>query len=140
MTGGSCGSSIKVTQTSPRLLVVDDSAAIRDSVAQMLKFSGYQTSKADGADEARVLVAHEPPSLLITDLNMPFGNGWELITYCHAHHPELPILIVSGEPPGARPEIERHAKGFLSKPFNFHELLAEVARLLPAHTAFAAAH
>jgi CheY-like chemotaxis protein len=81
------------------------------------------------------VIAIDPPALLITDLNMTSGDGWELIAFCSARYPQLPILIVSGLPPGTRPEIECYARGYLTKPFGNRTLLAEVARFLPADAA-----
>jgi len=123
----------------PKLLVVDDSSAVRDAIKLALNYGGYAACNAVCGDDARTLVDVEHPALLITDLNMPSGDGWDLIAFCHANHPQLPILIVSGDPRGTRPEIERHAQGFLPKPFGFRELLAEVARLLPANAELAPA-
>ena len=129
--GASCATSAEVR---PKLLVVDDLPAIRDVIATGLRYSGFDACCASGGDEARALVAIDPPALVITDLNMPSGDGWGLIDFCRAHYPQLPVLIVSGLPPGTHPEIESFADGYLAKPFDFRELLAEVARLVPAGT------
>ena len=132
MTNGNDASFAPSEEDSPKLLVVDDSATVRGLITLMLHDGGYRTESAAGGDEAQALVAAEPPALLITDLNMEPGDGWKLIEFCRAHHPHLPILIVSGLPRGTCPEVERHANGYLPKPFANRELLAEVARLLPA--------
>ena len=135
MTNGDGTSFTASAEDRPSLLVVDDSAVIRDMIMLVLHYGGYRTCSAVGGNEARALVAVEIPALLITDLRMESGDGWELIAFCHAHCPQLPILIVSGLPNGTWPEIEGYANGYLTKPFGFHELLAEVARLLPASAA-----
>jgi CheY-like chemotaxis protein len=119
-----------------KLMVVDDSPLIRDIIALTLERGGYRTCCAVGGDEALARIAGEPPALLITDLNMPSGDGWRLIAFCRARYPELPILIVSGLSRGTQPEIERLANGYLNKPFAVKALLAEVARLVSANAAF----
>ena len=117
------------------LLVVEDEDAVRDLILLMLHFGGYRTQSASGGDEARGLLTVRPPALLITDLEMPAGSGGDLIAFCRARHPDVPILIVSGVPRGRHPEIERCTNGYLTKPFDHRELLATVARLLPCPAA-----
>jgi hypothetical protein len=41
------------------------------------------------------------------DIAIEQGEGWELLTFCHKHCPEIPVMIISGEGLGKRPEIER---------------------------------
>ena len=135
MTSGGTASFATSEEDRPKLLVVDDVAVVRDMIALVLRKSGYLARGAASGNEARALVALDPPALLITDLNMPDGDGWDLIGFCRAHYPRMPILIVSGDLRGARPEIEQQADGYLNKPFGFQTLVAEVTRLLPAHQA-----
>lgn len=134
MTSGGSASFATSEEVLPKILVVDDSPVVRDMIALVLRHGGYRAFSAASGDEARDLIAMELPSLLITDLNMPSGDGWGLIAYCSAHCTQLPILIVSGLSPGTRPEIESCADGYLAKPFDSRKLLSEVARLVPAET------
>jgi len=57
-------------------------------------------------------------------------DGWELLTFCHRHRPEMPVLIVSGEGLGKRPEVERWASGFLAKAFDFGKFRFAVDHLV----------
>lgn len=134
MTSGGGTSFAGAEEDRPKILVVDDSPIMRDVIMLALRSGGHRARSAVSGDEARDLLAFEHPALLITDLNMPSGDGWKLIAYCRAYHPQLPILIVSGLYPGTRPEIESYADGYLVKPFGSDQLLAEVARLVPAET------
>lgn len=101
----------------PRLLVVDDDAAIREVAAAMLAEEGYRVMTAEDGVEALELVAVSPPDLVITDLRMPRMSGYELLKVLRAQFPRLPVIAISGEfsgdtlPPGVI------ADAFLSKDF-----------------------
>lgn len=114
----------------PQVLVVDDSKVIRDMVVWLLRLSGYRAIAAENGFAAQLLLQAEHPTLIITDLNMPLGDGWDLLTFCHKHHPEIPIMIISGEGLGKHPEIERWAASFLAKPFDSRKFRAAVDQLL----------
>ena len=114
----------------PAVLVVDDSSDMRELLVQMLSSFGYRaTAVADGL-EAKVYLHEHRPSLVVSDLRMPVCNGWDLLTYCHAHFPDLPILLMSGDSLGTKPEIEAWAAGYLTKPIDFGSFREHVTRLL----------
>ncbi len=115
---------------SPQVLVVDDSRHVRDFMALLLELGGYRVLKAQDGNSARELLQTERPHLVISDLEMPAGDGWDVLTYCHARHPDLPVLIVSSAPFGRRPEVESWAAGYLPKPLNLPQFHHEVERLL----------
>jgi CheY-like chemotaxis protein len=117
-----------------QVLVVDDSQMIRDVVVWLLRASGYRVLAAENGLAAQLLLRAEHPTLIISDLNMPLGDGWELLTFCHMHCPEIPVMIISGEGLGKRPEIERWAAGFLAKPFDFLKFRAAVDQLISCAT------
>ena len=72
----------------------------------------------------------EQPALVISDLEMPVSDGWEVLTYCHTHCPDTPVMIVSGAVLGRHPEIEGWAASFVSKPFCIDRFRSEVERLI----------
>jgi DNA-binding NtrC family response regulator len=118
------------TTNAPRVLVVDDSKVIRDIIVWLLRISGYRALAAENGFAAQLLLQAEHPILIISDLNMPLVDGWELLTFCHTHHPEIPVMIISGEGLGKHPEIERWAAGFLAKPFDSRKFRAAVDQLI----------
>lgn len=115
---------------SPQVLVVDDTKEIRDVIALCLRRSGYRVLEAKDGLAAQIILFTEHPDLVISDLEMPVSDGWDVLTFCHAHQPGLPVLIVSGASLGQRPEIERWAAGILPKPFDLLRLRTEVQRLI----------
>lgn len=118
------------TEGQPQVLVVDDSKEIRDIVVCLLRISGYRAIAAENGFAAQLLLVTSHPTLIITDLNMPLCDGWELLAFCHANHPEIPVLIVSGESLGRHPEIEQWASAFVSKPFDSRRFRSEVERCM----------
>ena len=115
----------------PQVLVVDDAKDIRDCLSYILRSSGYRVILAEDGLAAQSILVTEHPSLVICDLEMPVSDGWEVLTYCHEHCPDTPVIIVSGTALGRHPEIERWAASFVTKPFSIERLRTEVARLLP---------
>ena len=126
-----------------RILVVDDDAAVRDSIAMVLDGVGFQVDQADhGACGMRLLRANAP-DLVITDILMPHKEGIETIREIRGVLPQTPIIAISGsaEP---RADYLKMAQSFgasaiLAKPFDPAVLLELVNRLLSARDASAAA-
>jgi two-component system KDP operon response regulator KdpE len=111
----------------PRLLVVDDDAAIRSSLAQQLGERGYSVSLAiDGAHAAK-LFDTERPDLVLTDLAMPHADGFALISHVRASG-ATPIVVLSvrgGDSDKVR-ALDLGADDFVVKPFSTPELLARI--------------
>ncbi|HXP77172.1 MAG TPA: response regulator [Stellaceae bacterium] len=126
-----------------RILLVDDDAAVRDSIAMVLEGAGFQVDQADqGATGMRLLREHEP-DLVITDILMPQKEGIETIREIRTMLPQTPIVAISGsaEP---RADYLKMAQTFgasavLAKPFDPMVLLDLVNRLLSTRDAGAAA-
>lgn len=114
------------------VLVVDDDPILRDLESRLLRLGGYTVIEASGAAEAlRVADKAAAIHLLITDFMMPEVDGLELTRRFRAHHPETPVLMVSGAFPLVRDRIEGLDRfGFLEKPFGIAELLQKVRSLL----------
>jgi DNA-binding NtrC family response regulator len=127
---GVTGSAVPGEKPPPLVLVVDDSREIREFIALLVRLCGYRVLKAADGLAAQNILMTEHPVLVISDLEMPVCDGWEMLAYCHAQHPGLPVLIVSGADWGKRPEIERWAAGFIPKPFPVERFRTEIERLV----------
>lgn len=121
---------------SRRILVVDDSPTLVKFVSYSLKSSGYEVVGACDGMDALEKVSHlkSDVDLVITDLNMPNIDGYELIATLrqNAKFAEVPIIILSSEE-GDEDKLQGEKVGatsYLVKPFKSSVLLAEVARLL----------
>ncbi len=128
------------TAQSSRIMIVDDELVNLKLLEKMLRAEGY-TNLVSISDPRQVRDAYcaEPTDLILLDLNMPFLNGYEVMTQLKELEDPLlpPILVLTAQ--GSRDFLMRAlnegARDFLSKPFDRYELLARVRNLLEAHLA-----
>jgi signal transduction histidine kinase len=78
-----------------RIVVVDDEDPIRQMVARALGRAGAQVRVADGVATARRLVAEQRPHLLLTDIAMPDGTGWDLARRVRRAQPDLAVVFMT---------------------------------------------
>ena len=114
--------------TVPHVLIADDDPEMRAYIRHGLRGAAHVVEAADGA-EALALALRSAPDLVIADVWMPGLDGHALCLALHADAAtrDVPVLIVSGEPPAGASAC---ADGFLPKPFNAARLRAAVALLL----------
>lgn len=108
------------------ILVVDDEADIRDTIAELLADEGYAVEEASDGAEALAKAKGCHPAMVLLDLMMPGMNGWEFRAR-QRDDPDLagiPVIVVSalGRVPGV------DAAGYLQKPFELDDLLSVVRR------------
>jgi CheY-like chemotaxis protein len=123
----------EISEPPKTVLVVDDEPMVRELETQVLRVQGYKALAAECAAEALRLAGETATiHLLITDLMMPEIDGFELTRRFRTLHPKAPVLVVSGSLPLLHAENEPHMDGcaFLSKPFQFSELIHKVRVLL----------
>lgn len=117
-----------------KILVVDDEAGIRESLAEFLLLEGYEVETAADGKEALDNFWNTKPDLLILDAMMPRINGYEVCEILK-EHPEsraIPILMLTGRKM-ERDRSMSHAVGadvYMTKPFHIHEVLNTVKNLL----------
>jgi FixJ family two-component response regulator len=105
--------------------IVDDDAAVRDSLALLLGLAGYST--AIFADAEALLAAYSPAwsGCVIADLKLPGASGLELQEALRARGSPMPFVIITahGDVPTARAAFRANAVDFLEKPFDREQLL-----------------
>jgi len=116
----------------PRVLVVDDEAAIREMLAKALALADYEVETvADGrtAIERLRVVSYD---LLITDLRMPGVDGLTVIREARRLRADLPVIIITGysSESAAIEAIDLGVSGYLTKPFRVPKVLAVAAKAL----------
>jgi two-component system KDP operon response regulator KdpE len=109
------------------ILIVDDDAAIRDSMSKELRAAGYATATANDGREGVAAFATRAPDLVLTDLAMPRSDGFELIAAIRAAS-RTPIIVLSvrGADADKVRALDLGADDFVTKPFSVAELLARV--------------
>ncbi len=116
------------------VVVADDSISVRKFVGRMLEKAGYRVKLASDGLEASEIVAQVGCHLVITDLEMPRMNGYELMAHLRQNPGtrRIPVLVVTSRA-GAKHRdraIKEGASGFLTKPVQEDQLIATVANLL----------
>ncbi len=116
----------------PKLLVVEDDAALAAALADSLELADYVVTTASDAEQALRLLAEIPFDLVVSDVNMPGMNGFELLSHIKGRRPELPVLLITayGSIPRAVEAMRLGAADYLVKPFEAATLLDAVARHL----------
>ena len=114
------------------ILVVEDEAAIRTGLCDLLAFRGYApTAVETGEDGLRHALA-ESYALVLLDLMLPGMSGFDVCRELRAERPEQPILILTAR--GAEEDVlegfRRGADDYVTKPFSLSELMARVEALL----------
>lgn len=117
-----------------KVLVVDDSATVRQQVSQALTRVGFEVLEAaDGQIGADVIDGDSTISVVICDINMPRMNGIEMLVNVKSQEKNaaLPILMLTtdGQPALIKKAKEAGARGWIVKPFNPAQLVTAVQKL-----------
>jgi CheY-like chemotaxis protein len=78
------------------ILVVDDEAVVRDTLALVLKSAGYDVSLATNGFDALLQLKRSLPAILLSDLNMPQMSGFELLSVVRRRFPQISVIAMSG--------------------------------------------
>ncbi|MDZ3991563.1 Response regulator receiver protein CpdR [Pseudomonas sp. Teo4] len=123
----------KARTTGQRVLLVEDQAALRMVVCEVLQELGYQVEAFENGPAALAhLQTSERPDLLLSDIGLPGGlNGRQLAERCRTQYPDLSVLFITGYDESAALSDGQLLQGtrVLTKPFAL-EALADQVRLL----------
>ena len=122
----------------PRVLVIDDEAAVRTALCATLSDAGCAVAEArDGAEALEVLRAN-PADAVLMDIYMPLQDGFEAIRALRRVAPAVKIIAISGGSRGSFDPLKAAemlgADRTLRKPFGTDDLLGALTELLPAPT------
>jgi excisionase family DNA binding protein len=116
----------------PRVLVVDDEAAIRDLLSKTLALAEYDVDLAPDGRNALERLRIIPYDLLITDLKMPGVDGLAVIREARRLKADIPVIIITGfsSEASAIEAVNLGVSGYLTKPFRVPRVLAAAAKAL----------
>jgi two-component system nitrogen regulation response regulator NtrX len=115
-----------------RVLVIDDEAAIRDSLRMTLEYEGYEFVGAATGQEGLALAEREGPDLVLLDVKMPGMDGLEVLERLRSMNDALPVVVISGHGPIST-AVEATKKGafdFIEKPFASERVLVSLRNAL----------
>jgi chemosensory pili system protein ChpA (sensor histidine kinase/response regulator) len=121
------------------IVLADDSISVRKFVGRMLEKAGYRVRLAADGLEALEIVSQGGVDLVITDLEMPRTNGYELMSHLRQNlgTRDIPVMVVTSRAGAKHREraLQEGARAFETKPVQEEHLVAAVERLIgPART------
>jgi len=118
---------------SAHILVIDDEARIRSSLAGILTDEGYKVSLAEDGEAALAKIQTDPPpDLILSDIWMPGIDGLELLQKVRESNPDIPVIMISGHGTieTAVRAIKMGAFDFIEKPLSLEKTVLTVKHAL----------
>jgi DNA-binding response OmpR family regulator len=114
------------------ILIVDDEANLRRSLALILKKSGYSVTSAGNGQEALQYLQAGAYDLVFLDLKMPDINGIDILPQIRSLYPDMPVLILTAHATleSAMEAVRKGARDYLIKPIDPPLILARVEEIL----------
>ena len=129
---------LPVTNIRRRVLIVDDHPIVRQGLKRMIDAEDdlEVCGEADSEPNARSAVRDLDPDIVIVDLSLQDGDGLELVRAVHAHHPEVPMLVLSmhDEAIYAERMLAEGASGYIMKQAAADQLLTALRTVLQGDT------
>jgi DNA-binding NtrC family response regulator len=119
------------------VLIIDDEAAIRESLETLLELEGYGVESASTGEEGLARIGERSFDLVLLDLALPDRNGMHLLAEIHLQDPGLSIIMVTayGTVENAVKAMQAGAANFVQKPWDNEKLLADVRAAVARHRA-----
>lgn len=117
-----------------KLIIVDDEFLIRDGLVRNVNWEqmGYEVvGSAENGAEALELIRQIPPDVVLTDIRMPFMDGFDLITQINREFPDISVIFISGheEFAYAKRALSENACDYLLKPIHLDDLEKTMLRV-----------
>ncbi len=121
----------------PRILIIDDEAAIRESLDMLLTIEGCIVSTAVDGTSGLDLISRNQYDLLLLDLALPGESGIDLLPRILQIQPQLPVILITafGTVGNVVDAIRAGAENFVQKPWDNEKLLADIRSAIARHRA-----
>lgn len=122
---------------SPKILIIDDEAGIRDSLETMLTLEGFTVTLAVDGPSGMEQLARSEYDLLLLDLALPGESGMDLLPRIVEMYPRLPVIMITafGTMGNVVDAIRAGAENFVQKPWDNEKLLADIRAAIARHRA-----
>src|SRR5271166_1189869 len=119
------------------VLIIDDEAAIRESLETLLGLEGYAVESAESGEEGLARIGERSFDLVLLDLALPDRHGMDLLSEIRVQYPWLSIIMVTayGTVENAVRAMQAGAANFVQKPWDNEKLLADVRTAVARHRA-----
>jgi DNA-binding NtrC family response regulator len=110
------------------ILIIDDEAAIRESLETLLDLEGYRIATAETGEEGLARIAERPYDLILLDFALPDRNGLEILNDIRDRDPNLAVIMITayGTVENAVRAMQGGAVNFVQKPWDNEKLLADI--------------
>lgn len=112
-----------------RILLADDDALVRGSLAAVLESEGFVVDEAETGIKAVLRAIEQPPDLVLLDLNMPQGDGWTAFSQLDRVTPLLPVIVITARPNQYPKAVQLGVDAFMEKPLNIPILVGAIKHL-----------
>ncbi len=116
------------------VMVVEDDSDLREAICDMLDINDMSYMEAENGQQAQKILKDNKVNLVLSDVQMSPGNGYQLLEFMHENHPAIPVILMTayGSIPQAVDAIQAGAVDYLVKPFEVTELVETLQKhLLP---------
>jgi len=125
------------TSLRPRVLIIDDEAAIRESLEILLELEGFLIECAPDGAKGLELLEESVYDLVLLDLSLPGQSGFEILQAIRARHANLPVVMITayGTVQNVVEAMHHGANNFIQKPWENEKLLADIRAAIGQHRA-----
>ncbi len=115
-----------------RLLIVDDDPRLRGAMGQVIRGEGYSVEEAGTGEDALELLKRASFDLMTVDMMMPGIGGVEVIRHARTIHPDLAIIVLTGNPTieSAIASVKADVTDYLLKPYTGDDLLLAISKAI----------
>ena len=130
-------SQIAGSESAPRILIIDDEAAIRESLETLLSMEGYTVESAENGELGLERIAEQTFDLVLLDLALPGRNGIEILATVRDRENLLPVIMITafGTVNNVVDAIRGGAQNFVQKPWDNEKLLADIRAAIARYRA-----
>ncbi len=121
----------------PRVLIIDDESAIRESLELLLEMEGFSVTTAPDGEQGLTTLESATFDLVLLDLALPGQGGFEILQTIRARHANLPVVMITayGTVQNVVEAMRLGASNFVQKPWENEKLLADLRSAIGQHRA-----